>query len=116
MEQDAKILTQGESKRLLSYNKEHGMNFVKNMCHKHYSFVHEVGGGAGLLQKRSKITSQKKLHKKEKIFFHFKSYFFLVAQPYNKKDHTQQVFLEDLVLYIAKGYCPLFSIENPWGR
>jgi hypothetical protein len=50
MEQDAKILTQGKNKRLLSYN------------------------------------------------------------------HIQQVVLEDLVLYIAKGYCYLSSIENPWGR
>jgi hypothetical protein len=26
----------------------------------------------------------------------------------------QQAFLEDLVLYVAKGYQPLSSIENPW--
>jgi hypothetical protein len=26
----------------------------------------------------------------------------------------QHAFLEDLVLYVAKGYQPLSSIENPW--
>jgi hypothetical protein len=45
MESDAKILTQGRNKRSLSYNKEHGMNFVKNMCHKNYRFVQEGGRG-----------------------------------------------------------------------
>jgi hypothetical protein len=40
--------------------------------------------------------------------------FFNSQRPYNKFDLTQQTFLEDLVLYITKGYQPLSSIENPW--
>jgi len=31
-----------------------------------------------------------------------------------KSNLTQADFLEDLMLYIAKGYCPLSSVENPW--
>jgi sugar (pentulose or hexulose) kinase len=37
--------------------------------------------------------------------------FFINQQPYHKSNHLQQALLEDLVLYFAKGYHPLSSIE-----
>jgi len=33
---------------------------------------------------------------------------------YKKTNLTQEQFIEDFVLYISKGYCPLNSIENIW--
>lgn len=36
--------------------------------------------------------------------------------PYKKEDMSQQRFLEDLVLYLAKRYRPLTIVENAWLR
>jgi hypothetical protein len=38
--------------------------------------------------------------------------FFGATNPYKKIDEHQQQFLEDLVLYICKGYKPLSTCEN----
>ena len=38
------------------------------------------------------------------------------TSPYGKNDVAQQRFLEDLVLYIAKGYIALSVVKNPWLR
>jgi hypothetical protein len=73
MEQDSKVLTQGKNKRLLNYNKEHGMKFVKNMCHKNCRFVQEIGGRGVYCKRNQKLQIKKNLHKKGKIFFHLKS-------------------------------------------
>jgi hypothetical protein len=40
--------------------------------------------------------------------------FFNTKIPYKKIDFTQEQFLEDLVFYIAKVYCPLSSTKNAW--
>jgi hypothetical protein len=40
--------------------------------------------------------------------------FFNTRMPYQKTNPTQEQFFEDLVFYIAKGYCPLSSTENVW--
>jgi hypothetical protein len=37
-------------------------------------------------------------------------------KPYIESYSTQLAFLEDLVLYIAKGYHPSFFIENSWSK
>jgi hypothetical protein len=42
--------------------------------------------------------------------------FFSCHKPYIKLNSTQLAFLEDLVLYIAKGYHPLSFIENSWPK
>jgi hypothetical protein len=39
--------------------------------------------------------------------------FFSNHKPYSKLDPTQAAFFENLVVYIAKGCCPLSFIENP---
>lgn len=41
---------------------------------------------------------------------------FSASNPYKKGDEQQQMFLEDLVLYIAKDYRPLSTMENVWLR
>jgi hypothetical protein len=66
MEQDAKILTQGKNKRLLSYNKKHGMNFVKNMYHKNYRFVQDMGGSGVYCKRDQKLQVKKICIKKKK--------------------------------------------------
>ncbi len=38
--------------------------------------------------------------------------FFSNIQPYKSFDPLQLVFIEDLVLFIAKGYVPLFVVES----
>jgi hypothetical protein len=40
--------------------------------------------------------------------------FFNFGVPYKNSDLVQEFFLEDLILYIPKGYQPLSSIENVW--
>jgi hypothetical protein len=40
--------------------------------------------------------------------------FFGTTIPYYKSDPTQHVFIEDLCLYITKGYHLLLPVENPW--
>jgi len=40
--------------------------------------------------------------------------FFGLRNPYKHGDEKQQPFLEDLVLYICKGYKPLSTFENIW--
>jgi hypothetical protein len=43
------------------------------------------------------------------------NYIFLGShKPYSKSNQIQQDFLEDLILYITKGYHLLSSIENSW--
>jgi hypothetical protein len=43
------------------------------------------------------------------------NYIFLGSHKlYSKSNQTQQDFLEDLILYIVKGYHLLSSIENSW--
>ncbi len=43
------------------------------------------------------------------------NYIFLGSHKlYSKSNQTQQDFLEDVILYIAKGYHLLSSIENSW--
>lgn len=42
--------------------------------------------------------------------------FFSNHKPYSKLDPTQAAFFENLVVYIAKGCCPLSFIENPQMR
>jgi hypothetical protein len=42
--------------------------------------------------------------------------FFGNHQLYNKIDLVQHGFLEDIILYITKGYHRLSSVENPWLR
>jgi hypothetical protein len=42
--------------------------------------------------------------------------FFKFGVPYKNSDLAQEFFLEDLILYITKGYRPLSSIENVWLR
>ena len=42
--------------------------------------------------------------------------FFASSKPYKPTDSTQQAFLEDLVLYIAKAYRPISITENIWFR
>jgi hypothetical protein len=59
---------------------------------------------------------QREARKKRKISFLLWSLSFLASyqQPYNKIDPMQHAFLEDMVLYIAKGYHPLSFVKNPW--
>ncbi len=55
-----------------------------------------------------------KLQRKRKFSYHFKLHFFGQSQTLSKSNQTQQDFLEDVILYIAKGYHLLSSIENSW--
>jgi hypothetical protein len=41
-------------------------------------------------------------------------HFFGSKNPYKHGDEAQQLFLEDLVLYICKKYKPLSTFENIW--
>jgi hypothetical protein len=38
--------------------------------------------------------------------------FFCATNPYQKNDDDQQLFLNDLVFYICKGYGPLSTYKN----
>ncbi len=40
--------------------------------------------------------------------------FFGGGTGYKKNDHAQLKFIEDLVLYIAKGYEAMSNVELPW--
>jgi hypothetical protein len=40
--------------------------------------------------------------------------FFGNKVPYSQNDHVQKTFLEDLFIYIVKGYRPLSLVENAW--
>jgi len=42
--------------------------------------------------------------------------FFWSTNPYKNVNEAQQRFIEDLVLYICKGYTPLSTCENIWLR
>jgi hypothetical protein len=70
-----------------------------------------------LVQKARGNGLQQKTIKKRKIIFPFFIIeFFGKHQLYNKTNLVQHEFLEDIILYITKGYHPLSSIENPWLR
>ncbi len=43
------------------------------------------------------------------ITYHFSS-----TTPYTKEDLGQEKFMEDLLMFVAKGYMPIFVIENQW--
>jgi hypothetical protein len=56
-----------------------------------------------------------KINWKEKNCPTISNYIFLGSHKlYSKFNQTKQDFLEDLILYIAKGYHLLSSIENSW--
>jgi hypothetical protein len=40
---------------------------------------------------------------------HFES-----VNPYQKDDVQQKQFMEDLLFFVAKGYMPIFGVENQW--
>jgi len=40
---------------------------------------------------------------------HFTSF-----NPYQKYDVQQKQFREDLLFFVAKGYMPIFGMENQW--
>jgi len=68
------------------------------------------------MMEESKFSSfffqQRQATKKQKTIPPFQvTNFFNNQQPYNKFDLAQQTFLEDLVLYIAKGYRPFFLLK-----
>jgi len=55
------------------------------------------------------------LPRKRKNHLRLPFFIFSIMEPrYKKTNLTQEQFIEDFVLYISKGYCPLNSIENIW--
>jgi len=36
--------------------------------------------------------------------------------PYKKKDARQNAFMEDLLMFVAKGYMVIFVVESQWLR
>jgi hypothetical protein len=68
-----------------------------------------------VVQKSKDGGDQRQATKKWKTIFPSQiTNFFNNQRPYNKFDLAQQAFLEDLVLYIAKGYQPVSFVENLW--
>jgi hypothetical protein len=66
---------------------------------------------------RSKVLKLLKIDnniKKKSCTFIPNYEFFRNIIPYHKSDLAQHAFLEDLCLYIAKGYHILSLVENPW--
>jgi hypothetical protein len=59
---------------------------------------------------------QKTTKKRKNISPYLITKFFGNHWPYNKIGLMQYAFLEDLILYIIKGYHPLSLVENPWLR
>jgi hypothetical protein len=59
------------------------------------------------------IHVRKSRNKRKSSFAYVITTFFSATNPYKKIDEQQQ-FLEDLVLYICKGYMPLSTCENIW--
>ncbi len=99
----------GNHKGLMNYNKNHGTNALKkHACHEHPNLYKKWG--LFLLQKVTKTQSEKQRTKKKKIVPPFQMINVFGNQwPYNKSDPLQQTFLEDLVLYVVKGYRPLLT-------
>jgi hypothetical protein len=52
------------------------------------------------------------LGRKEQVHLAMQLLHFLLPQTVKKTDEQQKHFLEDLVLYICKGYMPLSTCKN----
>ncbi len=86
----------------MSYNKNHGTNVLKkHTCHEHPYFYKKWG----LLHRVIETQCDKQGTKKRKIVPLSQIIdFFGNQQPYHKLDSVQQAFLEDMVLFVTKGY------------
>jgi hypothetical protein len=102
------------NKVLVSYNTQYGTSVLKkHVTNKHVEEYRRWG--LFVMQKSKDGGDERQAAKKQKTIPPFQiTNFFGNHQRYNKSDPTEQTFLEDLVLYIAKGYRPLSSVENPW--
>ncbi|KAJ7552447.1 hypothetical protein O6H91_06G055400 [Diphasiastrum complanatum] len=111
-----------DTKQLSAHNtsqsrkgKEHGTTAMK----KHVSSEHAEVLSKYKAQKDSICPKEDARHPTKKRNLPSSSAitsFYGSSTPYKKEDDQQQCFLEDLVLYIVKGYRPLSSVENIWLR
>ncbi len=91
----------------MNYNKNHNTSVLKKHgCHEH----------PNLYKKRGLFLLQRvvKLKEKEKSLRFLNHRLFWQLTPLQQIKSLTTCFLENLVLYVAKCYWPLFSIENPW--
>jgi hypothetical protein len=93
------------------YNKNHGTSALrKHACHEYPNLCKKCG--LLLLQRVVETQSAKQGTKKRKIVPPFQiTNFFGSQQPYHKLYLLHQTFLEDLVLYVTKGYCLSFLLK-----
>ncbi len=72
-------------------------------------------GGCFCYKRLQKPKVKNKGQRRGKLSLLLKSQTFLAINGLTiKSDMLQQALLEDLVLYIVKGYWPLYFVENPW--
>jgi hypothetical protein len=60
------------------------------------------------------IVTRQTFKKRKKLFTTSIANFFNSIMPYKNSDLGQELFLEDLIMNIIKGFRPLNSIENVW--
>ncbi len=93
----------GKNKGLVSYNTQYGTSVLKkHVTNKHVEEYRRWG--LFVVEKSKHGGDQKQIGKKWKRIPPQITNFLGNQRLHNKFDAAQQTFLEDLVLYIAKGY------------
>jgi hypothetical protein len=111
---DVHNLTHGKNmKGLVNYNEDLGINSLA--CLKvAFNRIHKMGE---LLVKMTTTIIKNNVRKKMKtIALSQITKCFSSDKPYIESNSTQLAFLEDSVLYIAKGYYPSSFTENSWSK
>ncbi len=101
-----------EHKGHLTYNPTHGITFIK----KHIDNEHEAIVAKYVLHHKNEDETSSPGRKKCKNYKRATPFviteFFSNVQSYKSSNPLQLVFIEDLVLFITKGYVPLSTMES----
>ena len=102
-------------KGLVKYSKANGITAMRkhiDMAHPHLVSLRVAQVGQTAKVEHNRQASKKRLLPSGSSI----TTFFGSMNPYKKMDQQHIHFTEDLVWYLAKGYRPLSTVENPWFR
>ena len=104
-----------QRKGVLQYNPLHGLTSMKNhVMNEHLTEFQRYKATLTVLEESE--AARQKTKKRKDVQPSAITEFFAGQKSYHKGDVQQKHFLEDLVLFIAKGYETLAVVESPWLR
>jgi hypothetical protein len=101
---------------LITYSQQHGITSMK----KHVTFEHGDAWAKWGIVNLNLATKDDQCRKKSKcryvVGYGAITYHFGTTTFYKKEDSRKNKFMEDFLMFVAKGYMPIFVVENQWLR